>query len=568
MQNTQAINVTAGNATATGSVTVSDNMPGVPCPDPAGYKYVGARYVPLFAEPAEWNINSTYEPLTIVLNEGNSYTSKQYVPVGIQIDNEEYWALTGNYNAQVEQYRQEVQQLESNVENLQTKLSYYSAYVTPMMYGAAGDGVTNDTVAFAAALENEDRLPVYIGKSYAVENLVIPQGSVIFGDGKIVQFSADYPGINTTNSDIELSGIEFVSTEVTYATRTSASFVFRGDNTQINNFKISGKSDRCVLLYTSSNSKVSNFKSDGYSGTTVTITNCNNTVVENGVVHAAEGMSAHNVDAYATGSTVCDGIVIRNIIVYNGGSSTVQITAEQSGGANFTNYRLSNIYSIGGVQGCKIDGVVDARFYHCFTANTKYGLSVGGQSSVNPVNLYVDGCSFANIDNYIAVYSTTVENASYNNCSVFNCASVNNTVTNSLIFTNNVITSNDIFIYGSTTAQPKYCHIDNNVHYTNNVRFPTRSDNTTISNNILYAPTLNTGTRVAIGVKNYAKFVNNTFIVDSLPLTFSINRPGYAEETDMQTVFHYGNTVNASNMTLNKTANVQTEYTYTVANNA
>lgn len=111
MKNTQAINVKAGNAIATGSVTVSDSMPGVPCPGPAGYKYVGARYVPLFADPAEWNINSTYEPLTIVLNEGNSYTSKQYVPVGIQIDNEEYWALTGNYNAQVEQYRQEVKEL-------------------------------------------------------------------------------------------------------------------------------------------------------------------------------------------------------------------------------------------------------------------------------------------------------------------------------------------------------------------------------------------------------------------------------------------------------------------------
>ena len=116
MQNTQAINVTAGNATATGSVTVSDNMPAIPCPDPAGYKYVGARYVPLFSDPLEWDINSTYEPLTIVLYEGNSYTSRQYVPIGIQIDNEEFWALTGNYNAQVEQYRQEVIQYKKDTD--------------------------------------------------------------------------------------------------------------------------------------------------------------------------------------------------------------------------------------------------------------------------------------------------------------------------------------------------------------------------------------------------------------------------------------------------------------------
>ncbi len=74
-------------------------------------QYIGSRYVPLFAEPAEWNSARTYEPLTIVMHEGNSYTSKQYVPIGIEITNEKFWALTGNYNAQVEAYRQEVRNL-------------------------------------------------------------------------------------------------------------------------------------------------------------------------------------------------------------------------------------------------------------------------------------------------------------------------------------------------------------------------------------------------------------------------------------------------------------------------
>lgn len=146
MQNTQAINVKAGSAVATGSVTVSDSMPGVPCPDPAGYKYVGARYVPLFADPAEWNINNTYEPLTIVLNEGNSYTSKQYVPVGIQIDNEEYWAQTGNYNAQVELYRQEVEALKEQVDFIYPTTTLVdddlpvNTTVRTFGYAAIGDG--------------------------------------------------------------------------------------------------------------------------------------------------------------------------------------------------------------------------------------------------------------------------------------------------------------------------------------------------------------------------------------------------------------------------------------------
>lgn len=76
-------------------------------PAPGVRQYVGARYVPLFADPLEWSDTIGYGPLTVVLHEGNSYTSRQSVPVGIDINNTAYWAETGNYNAQVEAYRQE-----------------------------------------------------------------------------------------------------------------------------------------------------------------------------------------------------------------------------------------------------------------------------------------------------------------------------------------------------------------------------------------------------------------------------------------------------------------------------
>ena len=74
-------------------------------------QYIGARYVPIFGrkdeESIEWDNTKPYEPLTIVLYLGNSYTSRQYVPAGVQITNEEFWAVTGNYNAQIETYRRE-----------------------------------------------------------------------------------------------------------------------------------------------------------------------------------------------------------------------------------------------------------------------------------------------------------------------------------------------------------------------------------------------------------------------------------------------------------------------------
>lgn len=63
---------------------------------------------PIFADPIDWDIDSWYQPFTIVLHNGDSYTSKKLVPIGISISNEEYWAHTGDYNAQVEEYRQQV----------------------------------------------------------------------------------------------------------------------------------------------------------------------------------------------------------------------------------------------------------------------------------------------------------------------------------------------------------------------------------------------------------------------------------------------------------------------------
>lgn len=71
-------------------------------------EYIGARYVPVFANPLEWSDTRGYEPLTIVSHQGNSYTSMQSVPPGIDITDTDYWASTGNYNAQVEAYRKEV----------------------------------------------------------------------------------------------------------------------------------------------------------------------------------------------------------------------------------------------------------------------------------------------------------------------------------------------------------------------------------------------------------------------------------------------------------------------------
>jgi len=82
--------------------------------------YKGRRYVPLV--DGIWDVKKSYEALTIVLWQGNSYTSKKDVPRGVYIGNEEYWVCTGNYNAQVEMYRQEVKGFNSKLCKLDTQV--------------------------------------------------------------------------------------------------------------------------------------------------------------------------------------------------------------------------------------------------------------------------------------------------------------------------------------------------------------------------------------------------------------------------------------------------------------
>lgn len=83
--------------------------------------YVGARYVPIF--DGDWDNTKNYEPLVIVSYQGDSYTSKTYVPSGAAITNQTYWAKTGNYNAQVEQLSNHVVQLDNKVNEFEYDIS-------------------------------------------------------------------------------------------------------------------------------------------------------------------------------------------------------------------------------------------------------------------------------------------------------------------------------------------------------------------------------------------------------------------------------------------------------------
>lgn len=127
--------------------------------DSAAYPntYIGMRYVPLMAGSWDTTMQTEYEPLTVVEYQGNSYTSRTFVPKNINITNTEYWVLTGNYNAQVEQYRQEVQAFDGRI----TQNTNDIAELEPM--------IRNNTISINVLNSDVSALQqsaIYVGNSY------------------------------------------------------------------------------------------------------------------------------------------------------------------------------------------------------------------------------------------------------------------------------------------------------------------------------------------------------------------------------------------------------------------
>ena len=112
--------VTCCGGTVTETTTKVTKTGGALCEMPTGaVQYIGARYIPVFADPVEWSSDRPYEHLMMVQNQGNTYISKQAVPVGVPLPmperSNDYWVLMSDWNAQIEQYREEVELFDGRI---------------------------------------------------------------------------------------------------------------------------------------------------------------------------------------------------------------------------------------------------------------------------------------------------------------------------------------------------------------------------------------------------------------------------------------------------------------------
>ena len=206
---------------------------------PSGYNtYIGMRYVPILG--GTWNAETAYEPLVIVTdNTGNSYTSKTFVPAGTPLTNTTYWQQTGNYNAQVEMYRQEVQTLSNTVDDIKKQIP-----ITPQMFGAKGDGTTDDTAAIQSMI-------TYMSDN--ATNIVI--NSVNFKDFR--KYTIVWNGLFKISADITfpicyglvLDGIKLIAAE-TFTGTAMLSFPKSPHSCVLTNFILDGNgvANTCLSL--------------------------------------------------------------------------------------------------------------------------------------------------------------------------------------------------------------------------------------------------------------------------------------------------------------------------------
>lgn len=212
---------------------------------------IGPRIIlgPTLASPVEWSNTKEYEPLTVVTYEGNSYTSRKFVPKGIDITNEMYWTLTSNYNAQVEQYRRETMQL---AETVPINVSVQD--------GVDNTGVLDSTTGIQAVIDNAphgstvffkkgtykfSQLNLKSGITYDFNNSNLictnPDGVAIKGSGDLVtqtQLSSDYVAnqnyirIHQT-TDVTIGQLVFIkSTDLAHEART---YYYKGFVTLVTN---------------------------------------------------------------------------------------------------------------------------------------------------------------------------------------------------------------------------------------------------------------------------------------------------------------------------------------------
>ena len=188
-------------------------------------QYIGPRFVIKIYEnsqtagSAEWEADTSYEPLTMVTYQNSSYLSKKAVPatVGNPASNADYWVVTGAYNGQIASLQSQINDTNSSI----SALSKFAS-LNPKQFGATCDKNVDDSTAVQAmfdyALANHiGHANFYDMTEISFKNVQIKSDMVIdFGECKVYGVAKTdnrvYTLFTVNNADIDvvMNGGEFI----------------------------------------------------------------------------------------------------------------------------------------------------------------------------------------------------------------------------------------------------------------------------------------------------------------------------------------------------------------------
>lgn len=502
--------------------------------------------------PYPQNPDSKYgNPGDILRTDGAGHT--KWVPVGQPTDEQAQDAI----NNWLDEHPEATTTVEDHSLTYEKLVNGTLGFVTPEMFGAKGDGFTDDSIPFQNAINSGK--PLYLQNKYLIHDIELIDNTTIDGEGYVIQDDSSHLFSCVSKSNILIKDIKIITKQNTFDTKYDGAIKFdSSSHIFVKNIVITSYTDRNFLFLNCENINVDGFTANK-SGTIFTFTNCSNCECGNGIIYGDHNISAHGIDFYAANQIKCYNCVCHDIIGYDLTSGLLQYTANQINDniSSFVDYLFYNITAYRCSTVAKLDGLEECIFDRCSAISCNGGISIGGQSTARKIlKTIIKNCYFDSTASslYLCTYAVDspelIGDVYYDSNIIEDCLVIfSNSISGTLIIKNNRIYSKTLtgtLSFSKSGANPENVIFENNYiegSYTN-IAFPGNSNNILkiTNNNIIMKDGDSSGVRLILRCKKIIQFIGNTFEMKAYPNTFRINFPSnYTPESTESVEIFYGN---------------------------
>ena len=476
----------------------------------------------------------------------------------------------------IEAIDDKIEAIDDKIEAIDDKM------ITPLMYGAAGDGVTDDTIAIQSTFNEGGGVIDLQNKTYLIGSVNIPD-NIKVQNGKLLFNAAAESLIGNDKENITFSNvtIETAYREGTDANNIITWFPFEfidSSNIRIVDCTLICRDCRAFGFINCNNVIISACHFVNVEGTGLTTVRCRDVIISN--CHFAgenqHDRSWHMLDTYGKGGYV-RGIIIEGCIFDKVHGCCIQFTSTP-GQYNIIGAIVRNCEMINTGECCmKVDGVqAHVSIEGCLFDTTNYfgdstsgyAISLGGQSGT-AYDVAVRNSVIRNMTGYVISFSDTsaADRFELTDCNIEGCFRLGTTHDGSvrhLTISRNHISRTKIYFVdrtGTILSGSTRTICDNYFeNFNDTTQLYLNAHYVLALNNVFYGSNAQDGSGVFdIGSCRDANISNNIFYCDS-----GMTNKYIVKARSIGRLFCNGNIVNAADGTVQDPSNVTTLYKYTI----